>query len=353
MAKQADESKPVLVTGGTGYLASWIIGQLLDEGKEVRTTVRDLSKKDKFAHLTAIAVKSKGTLQFFEADLLKPGSFGESMHGCEVVIHTASPFKISGIKNAQKELVEPALEGTRNVLDTVNATDSVKRVVLTSSVVAVFGDAVDLFQTEHGIFTEKHWNFSSSVKHQPYSYSKTLAEKLAWEIAEKQSRWDLLTINPGFILGPSLSKRTDSTSIEIMCQLAGGKFKTGVPSGEMGFVDVRDVAKAHLLAAFNPEASGRHICVSDHRTFLDMADVIRLKYPDLPLPKGFVPKWLFGLIAPFIGFTRKYVKLNVGYNLRFDNSYIRKDLGLEFISFERTITDHLDQLVKDELIKIN
>jgi len=349
--KTIDQSKPILVTGGTGYMASWIVKQLLDEGREVRTTVRNLAQKDKYAHLTALAVKSSGILQFFEADLLKKGSFSEAMAGCELVIHTASPFKISGLKNAQKELVEPALEGTRNVLDSVNATESVKRVVLTSSIAAIYGDAIDIRTTEKGIFTEEQWNITSSAKHQPYPFSKTMAEKLAWEMAGKQSRWDLLTINPGFIMGPSLSKRTDSTSIDLMLQLATGKFKTGVPSGEMAFVDVRDVAKAHILAGFSSTASGRHVCVSDHKTFLDMANVIRANYPKYPLPKGFVPKWLFWLIAPLAGFTRKYVKLNVGIDLKFDNSYIRKDLEMNFIPFEQTITDHFQQLRNDGIVK--
>lgn len=206
--KTIDRTKPVLVTGGTGYLASWIVKQLLDQGFEVRTTVRNLAQKDKYAHLTALAVKSTGVLQFFEADLLKKGSFTEAMAGCELVIHTASPFKISGIKNAQKELIEPALEGTRNVLDTVNASESIKRVVLTSSVAAIFGDAIDIQKTENGTFTEA-----------------------------------------------------------------------------------------------------------------------------------------------LIGFSRKYVKLNVGYDLRTDNSYIKKDLGMEFLPFEQTISDHFKQLLADGIIK--
>ncbi len=349
--KTIDRTRPVLVTGGTGYLASWIVKQLLDQGLEVRTTVRNLAQKDKYAHLTALAVKSKGILQFFEADLMRKGSFVEAMAGCELVIHTASPFKISGIKNAQKELVEPALEGTRNVLETVNATESVKRVVLTSSVVAIFGDAIDIQKTKNGIFTEAYWNTTSSADHQPYPYSKTVAEKLAWSMAEKQSRWDLLVINPGFIMGPSLTKRTDSTSVEIMIQMATGKFKTGAPAGEMSFVDVRDVAKAHILAGFTPNASGRHICTSADKSFLALADVIRAEYPEFPLPKKFVPKWLFSLIAPLIGFSRKYVKLNVGIDIRMDNTYIKKDLGIEFLPFEQTISDHFKQLLADGIIK--
>jgi len=349
--KTIDRTRPVLVTGGTGYLASWIVKQLLDEGLEVRTTVRNLVQKDKYAHLTALAEKSKGILQFFEADLLKKGSFSEAMAGCELVIHTASPFKITGIKNAQKELVEPALEGTLNVLDTVNETESVKRVVLTSSVVAIFGDAIDIQKTKNGIFTEANWNTTSSADHQPYPYSKTVAEKLAWSMAEKQSRWDLVVINPGFIMGPSLTQRIDSTSVEIMIQMATGKFKAGAPAGDMSFVDVRDVAKAHILAGFSPQASGRHICTSADKSFLALADVIRSDYPEFPLPKKFVPKWLFSLIAPLIGFSRKYVKLNVGIDIRMDNSYIKKDLGMEFLPFEQTISDHFKQLLADGIIK--
>lgn len=347
-----DRQKPVLVTGGTGYMASWIVKLLLDQGFEVRTTVRNLSAKDKFAHLTSLAVKSKGVLQFFEADLLKPGSFETAMDGCELVIHTASPFFVSGIKNAQKQLIEPAVEGTRNVLQSVNKTGSVKRVVLTSSVVAMYGDAADILSEKNGVFTEESWNTTSSARHQPYAFSKTLAEKLAWEMAGKQDRWDLLVINPGFIMGPSLSKRTDSTSIELMLQMVQGKFKTGVPAGDMGFVDVRDVAKAHILAGFAPEASGRHICVESEHSLLDMASEIRKIYPQLPLPKGLAPKSLFWLIAPFLGFTRKYVKLNVGFNVKFDNSYIRKDLQMEFLPFETTIADHLEQLINDGLLII-
>jgi len=251
-----------------------------------------------------------------------------------------------------EELIKPALDGTRNILQTVNETDSVQRVVLTSSMVAIYADSCDLINTKDGIFTEKHWNKTSSVNHQPYPHSKTLAEKEAWKIANEQNRWDLVVINPGFILGPSLSKRTDSTSVNLMLELTSGKFKTGVPAGTHANVDVRDVAKAHILAGYTPTASGRHIAASHEGDFLDIAKTIKTKYPSLPLPKGYVPKWLFKLIAPKIGFSRKYVANNVGYNIKFDNSYIKKNLGIEFMPFEKTIHDFMDQLINDELIKV-
>jgi hypothetical protein len=119
----------------------------------------------------------------------------------------------------------------------------------------------------------------------------------------------------------------------------------------MGIVDVRDIAKAHILAGFSTSASGRHIGVADHKDFLDFANVIRVNHPQYPLPKSYVPKWLLVIIAPLVGFTRKYVKLNIGIDVKFDNSYIRKDLAMEFIPFETTILDHFTQLLNDKIIK--
>lgn len=345
-----DKNKPILVTGGTGYLASWIVKQLLDEGLTVHTTVRNKSDLPKYQHLLNVAGKSKGKLEIFEADLLINHSFAKAMERCELVIHTASPFKISGIKNADKELVQPALQGTRNILFSANDMKSVKRVVLTSSIVAMVGDAADIEELNDGMLTEKSWNTTSNVNHQPYAYSKTMAEKEAWKIAQQQNRWDLIVINPGFILGPSLSKRSDSTSIDLMIQLYSGKFKMGIPAGDYGIIDVRDVAKAHILAGFTPSAEGRHIAAAYQKDFLEIAQIVGEKYPNYPLPKKHVPKWLFKLVAPLMGFSRKYVERNVGYNMVFDNSYIGQDLQIGFIPFEKTILDHFNQLVNDGLI---
>lgn len=135
-----------------------------------------------------------------------------------------------------------------------------------------------------------------------------------------------------------------------MVQLYSGKFKQGVPSGAHGMVDIRDVAKAHVLAGFTPSASGRHLTAAHQKDFLDVASIIRNKYPKYPLPNSYVPKWLFKLLGPLMGFSRKYVEKNVGYDFIFDNSYIKKDLNMVFIPFEKTITDHFEQLVNDDLI---
>ena len=134
-----DRSTPVLVTGGNGYIASWLVRYLLEDGVDVHATVRNPSDDTKVGHLKRLAESSPGTLTLFAADLLDDGAFDEAMAGCELVFHTASPFVISGIKDPQKDLVDPAVHGTRNALESANRVSSVKRVVLTSSVAATFG----------------------------------------------------------------------------------------------------------------------------------------------------------------------------------------------------------------------
>jgi len=350
--REIDKSKPVLVTGGTGYMASWIIKMLLEEGMTVHATVRDPSNIEKFEHLKTLAESSTGQFKLFKADLLDAKSFDEPMRDCELVIHTASPFFVTGIKNPEKELIRPAREGTRNVLESTKRTPTVKRVVLTSSVVAMYGDIEDIASAPGGILTEKEWNMTSSAEHQPYSYSKTIAEKEAWAIAKEQDQWDLLTINPGWILGPSLSKRKDSTSISTMIQLGNGTFKTGVPELHFGIVDVRDVASAHIKAGYTPEASGRHIVSSGEASLLDIAHILRKEFGDrYPLPRRQAPKFLFWLIAPMMGYTRKFVGKNVGIRIKLDNSYSKTDLGMSYIPVEQTVTDHFQQILDDGLLE--
>jgi nucleoside-diphosphate-sugar epimerase len=253
-----DKNAPVMVTGATGYVAGWLVKRLLDAGHAVHAAVRDPGDADKLRYLEAVAADAPGTLRFFAADLLQPGSYAEAMEGCELVFHTASPFTLD-VEDPVKELIEPARLGTRNVLEQANQTSSVKRVVVTSSCAAIYGDNADLERAPDGVFTEEVWNESSSVKHQPYSYSKTLAEREAWEICGEQDRWDLVTINPSLVLGPGSIRRSTSESFNVMKQFGDGTLKAGVPRMGIGIVDVRDLADAHYQAGFNPQAKGRYI----------------------------------------------------------------------------------------------
>ena len=270
-----------------------------------------------------------------------------------MVFHTASPF-IASVKDPQKELIDPAKLGTRNVLEQANKTDSVKRVVLTSSCAAIYGDNIDLQSTPNGVFTEQVWNTSSSIDHQAYSYSKLLAEKEAWLINKNQSRWDLVVINPSLVMGPAVNPKTvTSESFRLLKQFGDGTLKSGVPKMGFGVVDVRDLAEAHYQAGFTPEAKGRHI-ISGHNTFfLDMAKVLLPRYgKHYPLPRKEAPKWLLWLVGPMINkaLTRKFISRNAGYPWKGDNSKSIRELGVSYRPLENSMNDAFQQMIDNETI---
>lgn len=339
-----------LITGASGYIASWIVKYLLERGNEVHGTVRKISDTGKTGHLHAMGKEYPGKLHLFEADLNNRESFRKAMTGCAKVLHTASPFFITNIRDSRKYLIEPALEGTRNVLTMATQFPSVKRIVVTSSVAAIHGDAADILSIPGGTFTEEHWNTTSSEKHNPYQYSKTIAEREAWKISGSQDQWTLVTINPGFVMGPSLTRRVDSTSIDTMRALLNGKYKSGVPNLWFGVVDVRDVAMAHILAADHAHASGRHLCVARVLPLAEMAAILREKHPERPVPKSTVPDFMLYLAGPFMGFSWKFLKRNIGVPFNTDNRRSREELGLHYRSIQETLHDHAEQLIRDGLV---
>lgn len=345
-------SAPVLVTGATGYVAGWLVKRLLDRGLTVHAAVRDPANADKLKYLNDIALSAPGSIQYFKADLLDTGSYAEAMQGCEVVFHTASPFTMAA-KDPQKELIEPAQLGTRNVLEQANQIESVKRVVVTSSCAAIYGDNADLAQIEGDEFTEADWNTSSSLDHQPYAYSKTLAEKEAWKIAKQQNRWDLVTINPSLVVGPGINPFATSASFTLIKQFGDGTMKSGMVDFGVGAVDVRDVADAHMAAGFNPAAKGRYIVSGYNTHFPEFAEILRQKFgDDYPIPKTTLPKWLVWLVGPFLAenTSRKFIARNIGLPFRADNSKGIKDLDIHYRSLETSITEMFQQLIDSGIL---
>jgi nucleoside-diphosphate-sugar epimerase len=343
-----------MVTGANGYVASWLVKKLLDDGLTVHAAVRNPDNHKKIEHLEEAAKNTKGTLKFFAADLLKEGSYKAAMEGCELVYHTASPFTTE-VKDPQKELIDPAVKGTANVLNTATEVGTVKRVVVTSSCAAIYTDAIDTVNAPEGKLTEKVWNETASLDYQPYSYSKTLAEKKAWEINEQQNQWDLVTINMPLVLGPALNpKNTTSESVNILKMIGGGDMKMGAPKIGIGLVDIRDVAEAHFRAGFTPEAKGRYITSAHETDFLEMGTTLLPKYGDkFPLPKKALPKWLLMIVGPVANktFTRKFIRNNVNIPWRADNSKIKKDLGMTFRPMKETMEDSFQVLVDEGIIK--
>lgn len=347
-----DKTKPVMVSGATGYIAGWLVKRLLEDGLTVHAAVRNPENKQKVKHLDDLAANSPGSIKYFKADLLDSGSYAEAMEGCELVFHTASPYTLT-VKDPQKELIEPAVEGTRNVLEEANKTASVKRVVLTSSCAAMHTDAVDTQKPLEGKLTEKVWNTKASPDYQPYYYSKTLAEKQAWQIADKQDRWDLVVINPSGVFGPALSPTSNSESISILKQFGDGTLKMGAPKVGIGFVDVRDVAEAHYQAGFRPEAKGRYIISAYNTNFLEMGKTLQDKYGDkYPIPKSAVPKWLLMLIGPLINkaLSRKFIKNNVNEEWKADNSKSKRELGITYRPMKQTMEESFQMLIDNQMI---
>lgn len=349
-----DTKSPVLVTGATGYVAGVLVKRLLEAGVTVHAAVRDPSKTTKLKYLNEVAAASTGNINYFKADLLEHGSYAEAMKGCSIVFHTASPFKID-VKDPQKELVEPAKLGTRNVLSQATKTPSVKRVVVTSSTAAISGDNTDLAKTKTGKFTEEDWNTTSSLTHNPYSYSKTEAEKEAWKLAESQDQWDLVTINPALVMGPGLNPHASSESMDLIRQMGDGTMKLGAPRIGVGVVDVRDLANAHVAAAYTPNAKGRHLISAHNSTFADIAFTLQAKYgEDYPIPRRVIPKWILWLVGPMAsaGVTRKIVSKNTGLPWIGDNSKSIRELGMSYRPLEETMNDFFQQMIDNDALKM-
>ena len=347
MHLEIDTSDPVLVTGATGFLSGWIVKQLVDAGATVHATVRDPADYSKCGHLKNLSNTSKGKIELFKADLLDDGSYAEAMKNCRVVIHTASPF-ITNYNDAQKDLIEPAVRGTKNVLNTASSVSSVERVVLTSSCAAICGDTIDCQDAPGGILTEEVWNTTSSASHQAYAFSKVSAEKAAWEIAEAQDKWRLVVINPGFIIGPSLSGKSTSATHDLIGGMGDGRMKSGVPAIQIGTVDVRDAADAHIRGAFLDHANGRHMIFAETVSFLDLAIMLQDKFGmSYSLPKKELPKWLVWLIGPIADktFSRKMISRNFGHQWRGDNSKSLIELGMHYTSLQTSMEEMFQQMI--------
>ena len=338
-------ASPVMVTGATGYLGSWVTKGLLDAGVTVHAAVRDPQNASKVAHLNRLAEQAPGTLHLFAGDLLRPGSYDQAMEGCSIVIHTASPF-IRAVADPQRDLVAPALQGTRNVLAGVERTPSVTRVVLTSSIAAMYGDAVDIRRYPGRIVTETCWNTTSSLSHEPYPYSKTLAEKEAWRLAKRQDRWSLVTINPSMILGPSLNSAPTSDSFSTIRMLIDGTTRLGAPRVGISVVDVREVAQAHIAAAFLSEAHGRYITSAEDTDVFALTSTLLPRFGgSLPLPRRAAPRPVVIALAPALGQTRAYIRRNVGHAVRVDASRSRLELGTRYRPAQASMEEMVEQMI--------
>ncbi|MDR3418483.1 MAG: NAD-dependent epimerase/dehydratase family protein [Nevskia sp.] len=307
--------------------------------------MRSLANQDKNRSLARLGQQYPGHLQLHEADLLHEGAFDRPMQDCDLVFHVASPFLMpEQIKDGQKQVVTPALRGTRNVLGAVDRTPSVRRVVLTSTVGAIFGDYIDVRQMAGGVLSEAYFNTTSTPQNNPYHYSKVTAEKEAWDICGRQSRWSMVAINPGLVLGPALTASSESGSLFLLEELLKGCFFYGAADFSFTYVDVRDVALAHLRAAQRDHAKGRYILAEKQMiSFLEMSRILRPfhRRPYL-LPRWNVPDWLVRLIGPAFGLTQEYIRNHLGIRFPVDNRRSVEELGIVYRPAAETLKDHYE-----------
>lgn len=343
MGKLATD-RPVVVTGASGFVAAEIVRDLLERGYRVRGTVRDPKNAKKTEPLVSLPGASD-RLELVGADLTRSGSFDEAVKGADIVMHTASPYVID-VEDPKRDLVDPAVMGTRTVLESVKKAGDARRVVLTSSFAAVTDEPID-----GHVYTESDWNDRSSLERNPYYYSKVLAERAAWDFVESDSPgFDLVTVNPMLVIGPSLIPGLNQSN-RVITDLLTGKVPAIVRL-TWGIVDVRDVARAYVFAMEKPNAKGRYVCAEHAASMRDVVDLLReLGFASYKLPK-------MGLDSPFgdhvakLGAifqpkgTRSYLRSNIGRRAEFDCSKIKRELGLEFRPLAETLKDTVGDLVR-------
>ncbi|KAF2293466.1 hypothetical protein GH714_002032 [Hevea brasiliensis] len=316
------EGKVVCVTGGSGYIASWLFKFLLERGYTVKATVRDPNDPKKTAHLLALE-GAKERLRLLKADLLEEGSFDAAVYGCEAVFHTASPVSLQANADPQVELVDPAVKGTLNVLRSCAKVPSIKRVIVTSSFAAVPYSGNNLAPD---VIVDETWFSNPAVCVEQklwYQLGKTLAEQAAWEFA-KDNRMDLVTINPVFVVGPLLQP-TINHSVEMLLNLINGAQE--YPDAYYRSVDVRDVAHAHIQALEIPSAGGRYCLIERDLHFSEVLKIVHQHYPTLQLPEK---------SGPGLNYLTKY-------GISKEKA---KTLGIDFIPLE---AEQIDPAVKGTL----
>ncbi|PPD72014.1 hypothetical protein GOBAR_DD31089 [Gossypium barbadense] len=208
------------VTGGTGFIAAYLVKSLLEKGCFVRTTVRDPGDAEKVGFLMELA-GAKERLKIMKADLTEDGSFDEAIQGVVGVFHTASPVLVPYDQNIQATLIDPCIKGTLNVLRSCSKASSVKRVVLTSSCSSI-RYRFDVQKQQITSLDESHWSDPEYCKRYNlfYAYAKTVAEKEAWRVA-KETGMDLVVVNPSFVVGPLLAPHPTSTLLLILAIVKG------------------------------------------------------------------------------------------------------------------------------------
>ena len=334
----------VLVTGGTGFIGLHCLQQLLDKGYKVRTTIRSESRKQEVMEAMKKHSSNCKNLEFFIADLLNDDGWKEAVEGSKYVLHVASPFFLGEPEN-EDVFIKPAVEGTLRVLKAC-ADSEVQKVVLTSSFAAVgYGHP-----REKEVYTEEDWS-SVDGEISPYAKSKTLAEKAAWEFVEnleESKKFELTVINPVAVTGPMLTSDIGSSN-DFLLKLISGSMPA-CPKIHMGYIDVRDVAKAHIFSMTEEKTNGERIIVSENEMFFAEVGKTLNEAGFKKSPTKEMPNFLVKIMSLFVGELKTLLSaLNRKGDI--DKTKAKSFFNWDYISTEQSVTETAQQLQDMGLIK--
>jgi len=340
----------VLLTGSSGYIGKHIALRLLTDGYEVRASVRNSAKGDEvraamIAHLPT-GFDLNGKLSFVELDLESDSGWDAAIQGVDVLIHSASPFPIASPKD-ENDLIRPAVQGTLRAVKAAHKA-GVKRVILTSSVAAIYGSDLPAGKTE---YDETMWSdVNHPVGRLAYNRSKTLAEKAAWDyIAAEAPEIELTTVNPVLVAGAPLDKNFGA-SVSVVERVLKGKDPV-LPDISFGIVDVRDVAAMHVKAISIDASKGqRFIACAGNRTFVQIAGALKAAFPKRKITSTLAPNFVLRFLALFDGEIKSLLPA-LGKHIGVNSSKAQKVLGIDFIPVEKSLVETANFLIDNGLVE--
>ena len=326
--------KKVLVTGISGFVGQHCAAELLKKGYAVRGSVRSLSKTDEVINGIKKEIDPKGNLEFCELDLMKDAGWDKAMEGCDFVLHVASPFVVKVPKD-ENELIKPAVDGTLRALKAAKKA-GVKRVVLTSSTVAMHGGQSGIIK-----INQDSWTNVNAKNVTAYFKSKTLAEKSAWEFIKNQTgvkKLELVVVNPGPIYGPTFTGNLAGEAMDFFKKLIAGKVPM-LPQAYSIMSDVRDVATIHVQSLENEKANGNRFIVTTDKSHAiqEIAQILKSNGYNKVSTK-LAPTFLLKFIAKFNDEMKGMLPF-VGNTIEADVSYTMKTFNWKPIPFEKTVLD--------------
>lgn len=340
----------VLLTGASGFIGKHITLQLLNEGYEVRASVRNSAKADEVrAAVTDHLPKGydlASKLTFVELDLEGDKGWDEALKGMDVLIHSASPFPIASPKD-ENELIRPAVDGTLRALKAAHKA-GVKRVILTSSVAATYGANLPAGKTA---FDETIWtDVNHPVGRLPYTKSKTLAEKAAWEYIETEApELELTTINPVLVSGVPLDKHFGS-SVSVIQRILSVKDPV-VPDISFSIVDVKDVAEMHVKAIKLDAAKGQRFLASTATlTMMQVAKSLKASFPKRRFATIPAPSFLIRFLSLFDA-EIKAVLPSLGDHTPVSSAKAQDILGIKFVGADETLRNTANYLIENKFVK--